>query len=62
MGEGGCYLGRREGGEKLLKMLCKESFAQRERVEIVAPPQINGTFITFERFLTNYYVGEIIMT
>ena len=39
-------------------MLGEESFAQRERVKIVAPPQTNGTFISCVRFLTNYDVGE----
>ena len=39
-------------------MLSEESFAQRERVKIVAPPQTNGTFISCVRFLTNYDVGE----
>ena len=43
-------------------MLGKEGFAQRERVEIVAPPERNGTFISCVRFLTNYDVGERIMT
>ena len=41
-----------------LKMLGEESFAQRERVKIVAPPQTNGTFISCVHFLTNYDVGE----
>ena len=40
----------------------KESFVQRERVEIVAPPQTNGTFISCVDFLTNYDVGERTMT
>ena len=39
-------------------MLGEESFAQRERVKIVAPPQTYGTFISCERFLTNFDVGE----
>ena len=43
-------------------MLGKESFAQRERVEIVAPPHTNGTSISCVRFLTNYDVGERLMT
>ena len=43
-------------------MLGKESSEQREQVEIVAPPQRNGTFISCVRFLPNYDVGERIMT
>ena len=39
-------------------MLGEESFAQRERVKIVAPPQTNATFVWCVHFLTNYDVGE----
>ena len=41
-----------------LKMSGKESFAQREQVEIVAPPQQMVPSSHVYIFLTNYDVGE----